>query len=117
GTSKIFLTHQYLDDNPTGTPSDTNIVTITVQDNNAGADTETRNVVVNNLAPNFENVSLTQVIPTGGTARLQGTITDVGTQDTFVLTVNWGDGNIETFNHGPGTSNFDYLHTYAVPGN
>jgi len=116
GTSKIFATHQYLDDNPTGTPVDVNNVTLTVQDNNGGADTENLTVTVNNLAPTLENVSLTQVVPTGGTARLQGTIKDVGTQDTFVMTVDWGDGNTEIFNHGPGASSFDYLHTYAVPG-
>lgn len=116
GTSKLVLSHQYLDDNPTATPFDVNIVTLTVQDNNGGGDVSNSNVTVNNVAPNFLNVSLTHVIPTGGTARLQGTIQDVGTLDTFVLDVDWGDGSVDTFNHGPGASPFDYLHTYATPG-
>jgi uncharacterized repeat protein (TIGR01451 family) len=116
GTSKLFLTHLYADDNPTGTPVDTNNVTLTVQDNNGGADTENRQIVVSNLAPRLENLTLTQVIPTGGTARLTGTITDQGVQDTFLLGIWWGDGQFEVHNFGPQPQAFDFIHTYATPG-
>src|SRR5690606_21467234 len=76
GTSFIFLTHQYFDDNPTGTPSDVNIVSMTVQDFNGGSANATQNVTVNNALPNLENVTLTPVVATGGTVELDGTITD-----------------------------------------
>src|SRR5690606_31966941 len=83
-----------------------------------GADTENRTVQVSNLAPQLENVTLTQVIPTGGTARLQGMIRDMGLQDTFALGIWWGDGQSEVHNFGAGGSAaFDFIHTYAVPGN
>lgn len=117
GTSKIFLTHLYADDNPTETPVDVNQVSITVQDNRGGAASAIRPVTVTNLPPELTNVTLTQVIPTGGTARLQGQIKDAGVQDTFALGIWWGDGTAEVHQFGPGgLHNFDYIHTYATPG-
>lgn len=54
-----------------------------------------------------------------GTAILTGTITDPGTLDTFILTLNWGDplspGNLQTitFSASPtGTQNFTLMHQY-----
>ena len=58
GATSCTAAHQYRDDNPTLTPSDTYPVKVTVTDNgttngspNPKYDSETANLVVNNLAP------------------------------------------------------------------
>lgn len=90
GERFVFTTHQYLDDNPTGTPFDLNQVQVTVSDDDLGSDIAMAGVKVTNLLP---TVSLDPVtmINENGTATLSGSISDVGTLDTFTLDINWGD--------------------------
>ena len=86
----ISLSHQYLDDNPTGTPSDDYTVTICVKDDDTGVTCESLTVKVNNVAP---TASVTcDEIDEGGTANLTATFSDVGTEDTHTMVVAWGDG-------------------------
>ena len=56
-------------------------------------------VTVNNVAPTIMNVSLDQtVIDENGSVTLAGSVTDPGTLDEHVVTVNWGDlASPETF--------------------
>jgi hypothetical protein len=82
----------FRDDNPTGTPSDTMEIAISIVDDDGGASPEvTRNVTVSNVAP---SVLLTTVpINENETADLIIEITDPGPDDTFDLVVDWGDGS------------------------
>jgi hypothetical protein len=106
------LGHQYLDDDPTGTPSDTYGVTASVADDDTGSTAASTPVTVNNVAPTLSGVSAT-AIDEGGTTTLSGTITDPGTLDTFTLTVDWGDGSpAETFTYGAGATSFSVTHAY-----
>ena len=73
------------------TPSDDYIVNVTIEDDDTGADGPVATTVtVNNVAPAITAVG--DVIDEGGTATVSGTITDPGVEDTFTMTIDWGDG-------------------------
>jgi hypothetical protein len=67
-----------------------------------------------NVAPTFINRTLTSVVFEGSAATLTGTIIDPDPQY-FYLTVNWGDGVIETYRYGPdaGGTTVSVTHVYA----
>ncbi|MBM4405976.1 MAG: PKD domain-containing protein [Chloroflexi bacterium] len=104
----VTLTHQYLDDNPTGTPSDTYNVAITVTDDDGGIGSATAPVVVNNVNP----VATASAAPNpqywGLNVNFTGTVTDVGTLDTHTFAWDFGDAT-----SGSGAST---AHAYANPG-
>ncbi len=91
-TTRVYsVDHKYLDDNPTGSASDIYTITATVNDDDTGTSgPKMTTVTVNNVAP---SVTLNPVvsIAENSVATLTGTITDVGTRDTFRLVLNWGD--------------------------
>jgi hypothetical protein len=108
--------HQYLDDNPTGTASDVNTISVTLADNAGGTATASTSVTVNNVAPTLGTLSLTPVINEGAVATLTGTYGDVGTQDTHVLTINWGDGSaVNTISVSGGVFSTTHQYTDAAP--
>jgi hypothetical protein len=126
GARDFAVSHQYLDDNPTGTTSDTNTITVTVSDDDAGASApQTRAVTVNNEAP---MVVITgppsgAVFPVGYEVPFTGTFTDPGTLDTH--TYQWTFDNIvlpasaasvtsEPSNSNSGTVNTSY--SFTTPG-
>jgi hypothetical protein len=91
-TRVLTYKHTYLDDNPTATASDAKTVTVTVRDDDsATVATQTTTVTVNNVVPTITDPANTSVNE-GTELALSTTISDVGTQDTFTATVNWGDG-------------------------
>ncbi len=91
-TRVYSLPHQYLDDNPTGTVSDEYTITATVSDDDAGTSEQaTATVMVSNVAPALALNLSSGVINENGSTTLTGTISDVGTLDTFTLNLNWGD--------------------------
>ncbi|MAE68140.1 MAG: hypothetical protein CMJ18_28150 [Phycisphaeraceae bacterium] len=112
GTTSFSEAHQYLDDNPTATGSDMYTIDLTLTDDDDGSDSASVTTTVNNVAPTLSGVSVTPSIDENGTVTLAGTITDAGTQDTFRLEVEWGEGGIETFNYAAGTTNFSETHQY-----
>jgi hypothetical protein len=65
-----------------------------------------------NYPPTLSNVAITSPINESSTAVLSGTITDPDTDDTFSLTVDWGDGSTQTFNYPAGTTSFSETHQY-----
>ncbi len=111
GALTITTTHQYLDDDPTGTSSDVVTVTVTVNEPDGGTDSDTAVITVNNVAPSLSGISATSVNE-NGTTTLTGSLSDVGTQDTFTLLVNWGDGNSDTYTYTAGTTSFSETHPY-----
>ena len=113
GTTSFIEHHQYLDDNPSGTPSDVYSLQLTLLDDDTGEDTGTSSVRVNNLAPSISNVKIESPINEGGTTTLSADISDTGTQDAFTLTVDWKDGSLpETFTFPAGRSTFSATHQY-----
>ena len=93
GTTAFEETHQYLDDDPTGTPADDYTVSLTITDDDTGVGTGSTTLTVSNVAP---VVATPVVVPTttneGESVTASATFSDVGTQDTFTCEVDYGDG-------------------------
>src|SRR5205823_89997 len=103
------VTHQYLDDNPTGTASDTYTIGVTLTDDDTGAVTGSTTTTVTNVAPVLDSLSATSVNE-NGTVHLTGTYHDTGTQDRHTLTVTWGQSLHDTLPITGGA--FDVTHQY-----
>ena len=118
GTTSFSQTHQYLDDNPTGTPADNYTINLLLNDNAGGNDIDSTVVTVNNAAPLLSNISANPTtIIIGGTTSLSGTITDVGTLDTHQILINWGDGApTTTIDLAAGVTTFNANHQYNTAG-
>src|SRR5262249_26334513 len=78
GDRSFSVSHQYLDDNPTNTPSDVYAIKVTVLDNYGGNGDGQTSLTVSNVAPSLSNVTVTPAIDENGVATLSGDITDVG---------------------------------------
>ena len=117
GTTSFNATHQYLDDNPTTTPSDTYTINLTLT-TTGGSDTDTIAVTVNNVAPTAGNLALSPSPAVGGSpATLTGTVSDVGSLDAQTIVIDWGDSSPDTtLNLTAGTSDFSAEHTYNALG-
>ena len=96
GARFLGADHQYLDDGPTSEPVDINTIRVTVTDSFGTEAAATAEVTVNNVAPTIESLSITSPIEEGQVATLTGTFSDPGTQDTFLLDIDWdGDGEFD----------------------
>src|SRR5262249_27932365 len=116
GQRTFTLTHQYLDDNPTNTPSDVYTVGVTVADDDTGSLSASTSVTVRNVDPTRTALWATSVNE-GGTSTLRGTIGDVGTQDTFKVEIDWdGDGTYDQTLTGLAAGTFTATHTYPDDG-
>ncbi|MDB5386132.1 MAG: cya 3, partial [Planctomycetaceae bacterium] len=112
------LSHTYLDDNPTGTPSDVNTISLTLTDSHGATATTSTQITIVNQSPVLTGLSLTPVINAGGSAMLVGSYTDAGTQDTQLVDINWGDGTpLQTVNVSGGTFNIPHVYVSASSAN
>ncbi len=122
----LSVSHLYVDDNPTGTPSDLFIVMLAVRDNDLGASGPYNvEILVSNLRPVLV-VALDQTIDEGQLldlsalgAPLLGLFIDSGKLDTHDATVDWGDGSaveIPTIFAAHGSGALGGTHTYADDG-
>ena len=112
GAGTFTATHQYKDDNPTGTASDTYTISLSLRDDDTGVGTATKSLTVNNVAPTLSLSLDTSTVNEGGTVSLTGTVTDVGTLDTKSVTIAWGDGTTTTVTVPQGQTTFTRAHTY-----
>ena len=105
GTTAWSAMIQYLDDNPTGTPVDVYPVSVSVLDDGVVPGLAATAVTVSNVAP---GVAIDSAIDefgnqVGGVGVLlehtpvavSASFADVGTLDTHVASINWGDGTAE----------------------
>ncbi len=109
-----FATHQYLDDDPTGTPVDFITVQATVKDNFGAEASGSGLQNVFNVAP--FNLQIDPLGPIGenSQANLHLSFEDRGTLDTLAVEIDWGDGFFTT---GPATGHtFAADHVYADNG-
>jgi hypothetical protein len=118
GSQTFMLSHQYLDDNPTGTARDDFTVQVTVTDDDDLSGSDSESFMISNVPPEL-TLDPVVSIDENGLATLTGTITDPGTLDTFSLFVDWGDpvnpNNFENFTIGSdasGTQTFIFTHQY-----
>jgi len=116
GVLMFSATHQYLNDNPSGTSSDDFSVGVTVTDNHFGTGVGSTNVTVNNVAPAVMSLNSASTINENGVYTLNGTFHDAGTLDTHTVFINWGGGTPGQASEGSTTLNNTDL-TYLGNGN
>src|SRR5262249_33665961 len=130
-TKVLTYKHTYLEIGRASSRGSAKTVTVTVRDDDSSTvATQTTTVTVNDVVPTITDPADTSVNE-NSEVTLSTTITDVGAQDTFVATVNWGDGqatadsiNLGTtaitdqvvgntkFSWNPTTKVLTYKHTY-----
>ncbi|MDY6835021.1 MAG: PKD domain-containing protein, partial [Chloroflexota bacterium] len=119
GATVFGGTHQYLDDNPSGTLVDDYNITVTMEDNAAEQDVSSIVVTVNNVAPSCEGITAPMEPCEAGTVVTVGaSFTDVGTLDTHTAHWDWGDettseGDVDESN---GSGTVIGTHTYTSAG-
>ena len=118
-TGEVTGTHTYMDDNPSGTPSDPYTITVTVTDPFGNTGVGTTQHTVTNVAPEVQ--TLTGPVapqPVGTPVTINATFTDQGTQDTHTATIDWGDGNVTAgvVTEAGGSGSVTGTHTYTTPG-
>lgn len=105
GSTAFSETHQYPDDNPSGTASDNYSVTVTVTDDDGGsASNSSAAVTVNNVDPDVGDITVdAALVPVGTTITASASFTDVGTEDTHSASWDWGDGATTSGTVGSGS--------------
>jgi Ca2+-binding RTX toxin-like protein len=80
---------------------------------NNGGDGNDVVLIHKDTASLFPGRTLTSVIDEGGVATLTGRIVDPDPLDSFILTVDWGDGSpVESHTYAPGTATATLTHRY-----
>ncbi len=118
GDRTFSASHQYLDDDPSGTPQDTATITVTVTDDDTDSDSASTSTIVKNVAPVLgpltSSATFADKAAVGDTVTVAGTFTDVGTLDTHDVTIDWGDSTTTTLAAGGGAFSAD--HVYSAGG-
>lgn len=120
GDRSFQASHRYLDDAPTATPADTYPVRVGIADERGPRFTTTLAVTVSNVAPEVElDPAVDELgnwvgsdIPValqGLELSIEGRFSDVGTLDTHVVDLDWGDGS-------PSQAATESRHRYAEAG-
>jgi Tol biopolymer transport system component/streptogramin lyase len=118
GTYTFSATHQYVEDNPSGTSSDPYTITAALTDS-AVTDTETTVVTVDNAAPVITGISgPSGPQAVGSTVSVAANFTDAGAQDIHTCAINWGDGSTSAGSvmETNGSGFCGGSHTYATAG-
>ncbi|HET8549934.1 MAG TPA: PKD domain-containing protein [Bryobacteraceae bacterium] len=133
GQRTYSVSHKYLDDDPTATPSDKYSIMVAVNDGVASVGVGPLEITVTNVAPvisptaSITGISTTpQALVTGGVAVSIGVnvpFTDVGTKDTHTCRVAWDDGSpdapasvTEPTASRPGSCTASLTHTFTKAG-
>ncbi|MFX1365501.1 MAG: PKD domain-containing protein [Promethearchaeota archaeon] len=97
-----------------GTWSDDYSGTVMVEvSNSLHTDTALASIIIVNVDPILDGLSATS-IDEGSRCTLSATIKDPSTLDTFLVTIDWGDGSpLEEFNYPAGTNSISETHTYS----
>jgi PKD repeat protein len=112
GARFLGTTHQYLDDDPSVTTFDDYTVTVRVIDDDTGESSNTETVRVTNVAPSNIQIAPMAPIDEHGVAQLELSFDDPGSPDVHQVEVDWGDGQVETFNLSVGERFFSTTHQY-----
>src|SRR5262245_50889515 len=93
GIVSFDTTRRYRDDGlvgGNGTPSDDSLITVTVTDDDTGSGSAQRTVSVQNAAPVVSLDSTPDTIDEGNFLPVIGSFSDLGIDDAYTLTVQWG---------------------------
>lgn len=118
GASSFSVSHQYPDDNPTATSSDTYPITLTLNDSGGGSDNDATTVTVNNVAPSLSGIVVNPAtIVVGSPTNAGESVIDAGALDPHTVVINWGDGSADTtLNLVVGVLTFSSTHQYSAAG-
>ncbi|HET9218893.1 MAG TPA: PKD domain-containing protein, partial [Terriglobia bacterium] len=116
GVFTFSATHQYLDDNPTGTLSDVYTIGLTVTDNHLGSNSQSVNLTVNNVSPVVASISGPSTGVAGQVLDFSSSFTDVGTQDTHQVRWDFGDGTFIDFHSTADPGALTAAHVYTAYG-
>lgn len=111
GATEFLESHVYLDDSPSGTAADSYSIDIQILDDDGGSDSATLETLVSNAPPSLTALSASDV-DENGTTSLTGTFTDATTEDTYTVTINWGEGSPEVLQLPAGSTAFNATHQY-----
>jgi Ca2+-binding RTX toxin-like protein len=120
GRTSFSEVHQYLDDAPSGTPSDEYNITLTVIDDDGGEASAETDLTVSNAAPEIK--SLVSSAPEVGDAKpgdlvtVSGLFADIGTLDTHAAIIDWGDGTMTLAVIDQTGDSFSGTHVYTTGG-
>src|SRR5262245_32295419 len=95
GFVSFETTRRYRDDGlvgGNGTPSDDSLITVNVTDDDTGSGSSQRTVSVQNATPVVNLDPTPAAINEGAALALSGSFNDLGADDAFTLTVQWGNG-------------------------
>jgi PKD repeat protein len=118
GVYSFTATWQYLDDNPTGTASDSYTIGVTVSDNQIGSGSNSAGMTVNNVAPVVAPISGPSPSPgvRGQTLAFSSSYTDVGTLDTHEVSWDFGDGTVIPFHPATDPGALSPTHVFTAAG-
>lgn len=110
--------HTYLDDNPTGTASDSYPIGVTITDKDGGIGSGSTSVTVNNVAPVITSVTgPADPLASPATPTVSAAFTDVGSLDVHTCTFAWDDGSTSTVTAlGTGNGSCSASHAYSTAG-
>lgn len=125
GSTSYSISHTYLDDNPTATPSDAYPVRVSITDKDGGQGAAQTGVTVKNVNPKVSidrlmdeaglEVGVSEVVLVGLPVTAYESYSDPGGQDTRTAVRSWGDAT-PAENLGAVTNATSGSHTYAAPG-
>ncbi len=115
GVTTFQITHQYLDDDPTGTASDSYRVDVRIIDDQGLSDARTLTVTVNNVAPAvLLNAPASGV--RGQELQFTASFTDPGTLDTHRVSWDFGDGTLIASHSSKDAGALAPEHVYTASG-
>ncbi|HSV42487.1 MAG TPA: PKD domain-containing protein, partial [Methanomassiliicoccales archaeon] len=119
----LTVTHDYVDDDPTGTPHDEYTVTARVWDDDGGYGSTTKGVWVDNFAAevtrnNFVKPNPYFILPLVHTVEFAASFTDIGVLDTHTAVWSWGDTTSENgvVFEADGSGTVAASHSWSVAG-
>jgi hypothetical protein len=95
GELSFSAPHLYRDDNPTGTPEDVNLITVTITGEAPGLTSATTSVTVRNVAPVLTSVTVSPSVSNENETNVHIIVfvSDPGVNDSHIVTIDWGDGS------------------------
>jgi hypothetical protein len=109
-------THRYLDDNPTGTPSDIYPVTLSLVDDDGGTAGLALSTEVRDVAPAVAPISGPAIGIRRQPQAFTGSFSDIGTLDTHEVSWDFGDGTIIPFHPSTDAGALQPVHTFRKAG-
>ncbi len=116
GSTSFSVAHTYADDDPTGTASDTKMISVGLSDDDGATVSQSTTVTVNNQNPmlTITGPSENTLFPLTDLVNVSATLTDAGVNDALSCEIAWDDGTTTAGTIAAGACTASK--TYAAPG-